>query len=623
MADPPPNLSMKAREILATPSHEGLTMIIDQLFTRKQSEEYKAARTLYDFFVSNFPNCLTLKLLKIYLHSSDEVVRLRSICYLSETLPGLRNHKFQLSLIALHEIKPILISCLTRQNPRKCDTTFLRVIVSFVAENVMVSYNGRWEELSEYILLLVNQDSIRAFNYFIELPSLYGDFINRFLEKLREEVFKVLLHPEKDKEEDWVLALTSAVKMGIEISDSETKFDLRREILHNVMKSAIDVMWMGMEREFLIRGLQYLDKYLAKEAKLCKWSSKQCGFVAAFAYGIAGVGTNTKEEAKKIFVMVTNMDKYVPNPAFTLELFRVDNQDLGVESDRELYYYFWQRTPMEVLSFFATSGSDYRSREIAIKRLYDSLCDHTSSLFEIDVAEIRDLQPLLITCLKEEGMPENIYKILGKVVFHVAQETFTYEKDPWFDLWDYIGSESKAEFKKAVYIFQCLTMRLEFKDIVVPAITNLLPEIHRNLTPPKELLVDNSSWVLAFTGAYCSAIHLLGITSYAGYVKEIAHKMIDSVRELVERGMEVGLVRRAFRDLESIVEKQWDWYMACEYRFLKGLLWRLYAIKGMKMESKYVLWRINVNIERSVDKNLKVHPKSEFDWLNQPEPLAN
>ncbi|AED94214.1 unnamed protein product [Arabidopsis thaliana] len=607
---------MKAREILTSPNLDGLTMIVDNLYTRKQSEDYKTARTLYDLFVSNFPNCLTLKLLKIYLSSSDQVLRLRSIGHLSETLPGLRNRNFKLSLVALHEIKPLLISCLTRQNPRKCDTNCLRVIVSFVAENVMSFYNGRWEELSEYILLLVNQDPIRAFSYFIELPLLYEGFINRFLEKLREEVYKVLLHPEKNKEEAWVLALTSAVKMGIEVSDSV----MRREILHNVMKSAFEVMWLGMEREFAIRGLQYLDKYLAKEAKLCKWSSKQCGFVAAFAYAIAGVGTSTKEEAKKIFVMVTNMDKYVLNPAFKLEHFRVDNQDLGVDSDRELYYMFRQCTPMEVLSFFAIPGSDYRSREIAIKRLYDSLCDHTSSQWEIDVSEIRGLQPLLITCLKEEGLPENIYKILGQVVFHVAQETFNYEKDPWFDLWDYIGSESKVEFEKAVYIFQRLTMWLEFKDIVVPAITNLLPEINRNLTPPRELLVDNSRWVLAFTGAYCSAIHLLEVKSHAGYVKEIAYKMIDSVRELVERGMEVGLVTRAFRDLESIVKKQWVWYMTCEYRFLKGLLWRLYAINGMKRESKYVLWRINVDIERSVDENLKVLPKSEFDWLNQPKP---
>jgi len=33
--------------------------------------------------------------------------------------------------------------------------------------------------------------------------------------------------------------------------------------------------------------------------------------------------------------------------------------------------------------------------------------------------------------------------------------------------------------------------------------------------------------------------------------ESVAHKMIDSIRELVEREMEVGLVRRGFRDVET------------------------------------------------------------------------
>lgn len=63
--------------------------------------------------------------------------------------------------------------------------------------------------------------------------------------------------------------------------------------------------------------------------------------------------------------------------------------------------------------------------------------------------------------------------------------------------------------------------------------------------------------------------------------------------------MEFGLVRRAFRDLENIAEQQWDWYKACEFRFVKGLMRKLYEIKGMKMENKIGLWRINVVLERS------------------------
>ena len=84
--------------------------------------------------------------------------------------------------------------------------------------------------------------------------------------------------------------------------------------------------------------------------------------------------------------------------------------------------------------------------------------------------------------------------------------------------------------------------------------------------------------------------------------------MIDSVKVLVERRMEVGLVRRAFRDLERIVEEQWDWYEAREYRLIKGLLRRLCEIRGMKMESKMVLWRISGTLERNVVEDGFDHP---------------
>ncbi|KAF3521189.1 hypothetical protein DY000_02060733 [Brassica cretica] len=62
---------------------------------------------------------------------------------------------------------------------------------------------------------------------------------------------------------------------------------------------------------------------------------------------------------------------------------------------------------------------------------------------------------------------------------------------------------------------------------------------------------------------------------YDDHVKEISYKMIDSVRELVERGMEVGLVRRAFGDSGTTVKKQLTWYHTSKYKFVKGLLWRL------------------------------------------------
>ncbi|VVB15193.1 unnamed protein product [Arabis nemorensis] len=162
-------------------------------------------------------------------------------------------------------------------------------------------------------------------------------------------------------------------------------------------------------------------------------------------------------------------------------------------------------------------------------------------------------------------------------------------------------------------------MSLEDEEFVIPVMESLLPEISTRLNPPKEVLVDNSCWVLAFTGAFCAIVHSIEIPSHAKSVKEIAYKMVDSVRELVERGMEVGLVRRAFRDVENIVKKQLEWFGTSDFKFVKGMLWRLYEIKGMKMESKIVLWRISFILERGVAEQLKEYPKTELDWINQPE----
>ncbi|CAA7055707.1 unnamed protein product [Microthlaspi erraticum] len=584
------NLMMKARDLLATPNHEGLAFLVDQLFTHRQSVEYQTSRRLYDFCVANFSNCLTLNLLKVYLHSSEAVLRFRSIVLLSETLTKLRNRGFELSPVALNEIKPLLISCLTMPKARKSDAKILRIIVSSVAFNVMM-LGRNWDELGDCILSLANSDPLRAFNVFLDLPPVNGAFINRFLHKLLEEVLKVLYHPELDKEEDWILALETAIKLGI--LDSES----RREILDNVLKSSNALVSMGME-QILQEALQHLVKFLEKEASLCKWSKNQCGFMAEFSFRIGGIGgRKTKESAKKIFRMVTEMENYVPDPSL------LENQDL----DRYLYNTLTQKSALEILQAFSAAELDDRTREVAIRRLHDLLCDHTSGNGELDVAEIENLQPLLISCLQEAGMPENTFKILAQVVYHVAVETFSFGEDPWFDLWDYIG-ESKRDFKKAVYVFQCLTMRLsgDKEEFMIRAVNSLVPEISSRLNPPRELLVDNSSWVLAFNGAFCASIRLVNVVSHGGIVKEIEEKMVDSVRELVERGMEVGLVRRGFRDVESIVEQQWDWYKNSEFRFVKGLIRRLYEIKGMKMESKIVLWRINVVLEKSVGEEFKI-----------------
>ncbi|KAF8109215.1 hypothetical protein N665_0100s0004 [Sinapis alba] len=574
----------KARDLLATPSHEPLTIIVDQLFTPQQSIEHQTARALYDFCVANFSNCLTLMLLKVYRFSSVNVTRLRSILLLSETLT---KNGVELSPVSLNHIKQFLVSCLKMRNATKRDNVIVKIIVSCVAS---MFDNGGWDELGVCILSLLYTDPLKAFSVFVDLPPIHGDFINIVHRKLQEEVYKVLLHPD----DDWTLGLETAIKLGLQVSDTEQ----RSEILETVVKSAEKLVSMGMEKS-LEEALQRLLKFLAKDAILCKWSTNQCGYVAEFAFTIAGIGAQTKETAKKISQMVAKLD---PNPCFNLSPSRLD---YGLGQDRHLYFNLLTLSAVEVLSTFAKAKHDDRSRETAMRRLHDLLCDHTSGKWDLDVSEIEKLQPMLISCLKEEVMPENTFEILGKVIYHVAMETFSFTDDPWFDLWDYIASES--EFDKAVYIFQCLTMRLDDKEgFVVPAVSKFLPEISSRLNPPRAVLVDNSRWVLAFTGGFCTVIRMVNQASHAGFVKEIALKMIDSVKVLVQRRMEVGLVRRACRILERIVEEQWDWYEAREYRLVKDLLRRLYEIKGMKMESKMVLWRISGTLERNVNEELRV-----------------
>ncbi|KAF3543532.1 hypothetical protein DY000_02010669 [Brassica cretica] len=99
-------------------------------------------------------------------------------------------------------------------------------------------------------------------------------------------------------------------------------------------------------------------------------------------------------------------------------------------------------------------------------------------------------------------------------------------------------------------------MMLDDMDILIPVIDILLPVINTRLNPPVQLplVEDNSCWVLAFVGAFCAAIRLVEVTTHADSVKEITFKMIDSVRELVERGgMEVGVIRQgsAFEALRN------------------------------------------------------------------------
>ncbi|CAL9224629.1 unnamed protein product [Arabidopsis halleri] len=605
-------LQLKAREILVSASHEELAMIVDNLFKRQDSEEYKTSRALYDFCVSCNPGCLALKLLKLYQSSSNGVTRFRSIYLLSETLTDFRNRNFELSRDSLYEIKTLLISCLTMQETKESDIKILRKIVYFVAYNVVLLHDGKWDELGDCILTLANsKEPVKAFHVFIDLPPVYKSFIDKFLHKILEEASNVFLDPYRV--EDWSLALQTFVKMWIQLLSTGMRFELLRALMEIrvsfVANSVIELVNKEKE-QFLVQGLEDFERFFSRDMDLYHYDTNQCYFLSDLVIKIEGVGTHlTKEIVRKIKMLVTEQDNPAIKPQDDLKNSREE------EFDRCWYDHLKNLSSLEVLKIFASTELEDRSREIAIRRVSSLLSDHTLKKVKIDIAEMRELQPLIISCLKEEGISFSMFKVLGQVVNYVAYEMLVYQEETCYELRDYIAS-SKTEFRRAVYIFQCLTMALVDDDFVIPVMENLFPEIITRLNPPTELLVDNSCWVLVFRGGFCAAIHLIEDPGYAKSVKEIAHKMIDSVKELVEREMEVGLVRRAFRDVESIVKKQLEWYSTSQYKFVKGLLWRLYAIKGMKWESKIVLWRINVIVDRGVKEVEKELPETDFDWLN-------
>ncbi|WZZ31225.1 hypothetical protein YC2023_014626 [Brassica napus] len=426
----PPNLMLQARELLATPNHELLESLVIHLSTRQETTEYQTALPLFIFCTHNSANCLTLKLLQMYRSSSNGVLRSKSIILLSKTLAAYKSRRMQ-----------------------ETETKLFRRIVSFIAHDVVMLDNGGLDELSDFIVELSStEEPVKALHVFVDLPPVYGRFIHscfRMIVEIEEIAEKVLLTPDQDRVEDWSLGLQAVVKLGIQVLDSEMRFDMVKGLLALLVKAASDLVEKGME-EFLVRGLADLEMFLSQDKKH---------------------GT--------VYATILHLT--------------------ARQSLRE--------------QFISSSG-------LAI----------------------------------------------------------------WLE-----------------------------HDFVVPILEQLLPEIDKRLNPPREVLVDNSCWVLAFLGAFCAINHLIEMESYAGFVMEMEDNMVNSVRELVEREMEVGLVRRAFRDVESIVKKQMEWFGKNEYKLIKPLLQRLYLIKGMTMESKMVLWRTNVFVDRGMADLDEQQPDGEID----------
>ncbi|KAH0929089.1 hypothetical protein HID58_014816 [Brassica napus] len=559
----PPNLMLQARELLATPSHELLESLVNHLSTRQETTEYQTAMALFKFCTVNFANSLTLKLLQMYRSSSDALLRSKSIVVLSQTLAAYKSRRFELSLVALREIKPLVISCLRMQ---ETEIKLFRRIVSFIAHDVVMLDNGGWDELSDCIVELSSAQPLKALHVFVDLPPVYGRFIYSCFGKIAERAEKVLLMPDQDRVEDWSLGLQAVVKLGIQVLDFELRFDMVKGLLTLLVKAASDLVDKGME-EFLIRGLADLEMFLSRDKKLYNYNKEQCDFVSCFLYKIKDLGPLTKQATGKIHRLVKS------TPSLVVQ----KQQGHAACSEREWLDRLNNLQPLEILKVFASTDVEERFRELAIRRLNVVLSDRVS---REKSADMKELQPLLLSCLSsKERISESMFKVLGEVVYHVAFEMTNFHFETWYDLSDCIASTSETEFERAVYIFQCLTMWLD-DEFMVP-------------------IMETSA------------------------VEEMADKMVDSVRELVERKMEVGLVRRAFRDLESIVKKQKDWFGDNEYKLTKSLLLRLYVIKGMTMDSKMVLWRINVFVERGMADLAEVEPDGAMGRVMAEPPPPN
>ncbi|KFK40680.1 hypothetical protein AALP_AA2G027400 [Arabis alpina] len=381
------------------------------------------------------------------------------------------------------------------------------------------------------------------------------------MEKIIEEAKRVLLKPENV--EDWSLGLVTLVKMGIQILDSETRMDLVWRLLSFIVEVVSEVVQLDME-EFVVLGLEYLESFLFRDKDFYGYINNQWKFVSSIMYKIREFGSKITEAARRIhrFVRSGNEDPQ-------------ENEDRGESgnaniSDRECFEHLNSLSLLEIVGIFASDGQEEKYKDMVIRRIQLLLSDENRNKAEIDVSVMRKLQPLLVSCLTK-GVSESMFKVLGEVVYHVAYEMMHVRDETWIGLRDYLVAQSKTEFQRAVYIFQCLKMPLDEQEFVIPVMESLLPEINTRLNPPSEVLVDNSGWVLAFTGAFCAVIHLIEVEDSAESVKDIAYKMIGSVRELVEKGMEVGLVMRAFRDVESIVKKHLEWFTTNEYKFVKAM----------------------------------------------------
>ncbi|CAA0318457.1 unnamed protein product [Arabidopsis thaliana] len=231
----------------------------------------------------------------------------------------------------------------------------------------------------------------------------------------------------------------------------------------------------------------------------------------------------------------------------------------------------------------------YEIREGAMRCLHVIFIIEEASL---NLAVVHILSPILISCLEEQVISNTSLKILSMLVNRVAFEIFTIQEETWYDLRVFISSKAESEFAKAVSVFKSLSMPLDGDEFLIPLMKNLLPAILKRLGNKEE--ESSSQWGLAFVGGFCAAVHLLE-TTRVDLVENLANEMLKSVK----RGMELGFLGEALRDVETAVVGQLWWYCTTEFTFVLGLISMIDAIVTEET-AKNVLQRIKIVVKKKM-----------------------
>ncbi|XP_019057056.1 PREDICTED: uncharacterized protein LOC109116331 [Tarenaya hassleriana] len=142
-----------------------------------------------------------------------------------------------------------------------------------------------------------------------------------------------------------------------------------------------------------------------------------------------------------------------------------ENQDAEAKISRNTFYRFCSTNfpnsmSLKLLQIYASpdkTGYDDNIRQIAIRHLNVLVSNHRGKGEEplLPFLALKGLARLLITCLVEQEIYEDTFKILAQVAYHIAFEISLRQSIFWPDLLKFISSNAEKEFHLAVTTISC------------------------------------------------------------------------------------------------------------------------------------------------------------------------